>query len=239
MLAENALAALPTPAPYEYESRLPELPPSFYRPPIPEQPHAPGHFGLHDDAHLYVCAQNLRKIHPDFDALLGGILRGDPKGVAVLVEDTHPRAGELLRTRWQETLPDVRERVVLLPRLAPEDYFHLIAGAHVVLDPLHFGGANTVYDALAAGVPVVTLPGRFPRGRYAAALSRAAGVEDGIAATPEDYVERAVTLGTDAARRASVSARIHDGAAALFERRAAVEQLETFFADAVRRATGE
>ena len=219
--------------------RLPELPPSFYRPPIPEQPHAPGHFGLPDGAHLYVCAQNLRKLHPDFDALLGGILRGDPKGVAVLVEDTHPRAGELLRARWQETLADVRERIVLLPRLAPEDYFHLIAGAHVVLDPLHFGGANTVYDALAAGAPVVTLPGRFPRGRYAAALSRAAGVDDGIAATSEDYVARAVELGTDAGRRSAVSARIRDGAAALFERRAAVEQLERFFEDAVERARSQ
>jgi uncharacterized protein (TIGR03032 family) len=215
--------------------RLPELPPSFYRPPIPAQPHAPGHFGLPGGAHLYVCAQNLRKLHPDFDALLGGVLRGDPKGVAVLVEDTHPRAGELLRERWQDFLPDVRERIVLLPRLAPDDYFHLIAGAHVVLDPLHFGGANTVYDTLAAGVPVVTLPGRFPRGRYAAALSRAAGVEDGIAATAEDYVARAVALGTDAARRASVSARIRDGVAALFERRTAVEQLERFFEGALGR----
>jgi predicted O-linked N-acetylglucosamine transferase (SPINDLY family) len=186
-----------------------------------------------------VCAQNLRKLHPDLDVLLGGILRSDPKGVAVLVEDTHPAAGELLRARWQETLPDVRERVVLVPRLAPEDYFHLIAGAHVVLDPLHFGGANTVYDALAAGVPVVTLPSDLPRGRYAAALCRAAGVEDGIVATAEEYVERAVELGTDTGRRAEVVARIRDGAPALFERRAAVEQLERFFVDALGRAKGE
>ncbi len=219
--------------------RLAELPPSFQRPPIPEQPKAPSHFGLNDGAHLYVCAQNLRKLHPDFDALLGGILRSDPKGVAVLVEDTHPAAGELLRARWQETLPDVRERVVLVPRLAPDDYFHLIAGAHVVLDPLHFGGANTVYDALAAGVPVVTLPGDLPRGRYAAALCRAAGVEDGIAATAAEYVERAVELANDASRRAKVVARIRDGAPPLFERRAAVEQLERFFEAAIGHARGE
>jgi len=216
--------------------RLPELPPSFQRPPIPEEPKAPSHFGLADDAHLYVCAQNLRKIHPDFDALLGGILRGDPKGVAVLVEDAHPAAGQLLRARWQETLPDVAERLVLLPRLAPEDYFHLLARATVALDPLHFGGANTVYDALAAGVPVVTLPGALPRGRYAAALTRAVGAPEGIVATPAEYVERALALATDPGLRARVSARIRDGANALFERRAAVEQLEGFFAEAIGRA---
>ena len=108
-----------------------------------------------------------------------------------------------------------------------------------MLDPLHIGGANTVYDALAAGVPVVTLPGPLPRGRYAAALCRAAGVEDGIVATTAEYVERAVELGTDAGRRAAVAARIRDGAAPLFERRAAVEQLERFFEDAVGRARRE
>jgi uncharacterized protein (TIGR03032 family) len=215
--------------------RLPELPPSFQLPPIPEAPHAPSHFGLRDDAHLYVCAQNLRKIHPDFDALLGGILRGDPKGVAVLVEDTHPAAGELLRARWRETLPDVIERVVLLPRLAPEDYFHLLAGATVALDPLHFGGANTVYDLLAAGVPVVTMPGAFPRSRYAAALCRAAGFPEGVVATPAEYVERALALATDPGRAAR-AARIRDGARPLFERRAAVDQLERFFEEALGRA---
>jgi uncharacterized protein (TIGR03032 family) len=233
-LTSEALAPAGTEAYYsEKLVRLPELPPSFYRPPIPETPKPPSHFGLADGAHLYVCAQNLRKLHPDLDALFAGILRRDPKGVVVLVEDTHPRAGELLRARWAETLPDVVDRIVLVPRLAPEDYFHLLAGATVVLDPLHFGGANTVYDALAAGVPVVTLPGRFPRGRYAAALCRAAGVEDGIVTTSEAYVGRAVELGTDAARRAAVSARIRDGAGALFERHTAVEQLERFFEDAI------
>jgi uncharacterized protein (TIGR03032 family) len=218
--------------------RLPELPPSFYRPPVPERPRAASHFGAPDDATLYVCAQNLRKLHPDFDALLGGILRGDRRGVAVLVEDTHPAAGALLRARWRETLPDVAERLVLLPRLAPDDYFHLMARASVVLDPLHFGGANTVYDALAAGAPVVTLPGRFPRGRYAAALCGAVGATEGVADTPATYVERALALGTDPALRARVSARIRGGAAALFEHPGAAPQLERFFEEALREARG-
>jgi predicted O-linked N-acetylglucosamine transferase (SPINDLY family) len=216
--------------------RLPELPPSFARPPIPAPPPGPERLGLPEGAALYVCAQNLRKIHPDFDALLGGVLRGDPKGVAVLVEDAHPAAGELLRARWRQTLPDVETRIRLLPRLAPDDYFALLACATVVLDPLHFGGANTVYDALAAGAPVVTLPGRFPRARYAAALCAAAGVMDGIADSPSGYVERALAFGTDPGLRARTSERLRAGAAAVFERRSAARQLERFFEDALRRA---
>jgi protein O-GlcNAc transferase len=216
--------------------RLPELPPSFQRPPVPERPRSAASFGVAADAHLYVCAQNLRKLHPDFDALLGGILRGDARGVALLVEDTHPAAGTLLRARWEETLPDVRERVRLLPRLAPAEYFQLIGAAQVVLDPLHFGGANTVYDALAAGVPVVTLPGPFPRSRYAAALCQAIGVGEGLVESREAYVERAIALGSDPGLRERVAARIRGGAAALFERHAAVAQLERFFSESIERA---
>jgi protein O-GlcNAc transferase len=209
--------------------RLPHLPAYFPRSPIPERPHPPSHFGLPDDAHAYVCAQTLRKMHPDFDALVGGILRRDPRGVAVFVNDVHPTPGELLRARWRDTLADVLDRVVLLPRLPPDEYFHLLAGARVSLDPIHFGGANTAYDALSAGVPLVTLPGALPRGRYAAALLRLVDVPEAVAETPADYVDRAVALGTDPALRAAVSARIRANAARVFETRAAVEQLERFF----------
>jgi uncharacterized protein (TIGR03032 family) len=217
--------------------RLPELPPYFYPPPIPSRPHPPSHFGLPSDAHVYLCAQTLRKMHPDLDALIGGILRRDRRGVAVFVADAHPAHGELLQDRWRETLPDVLDRVVLLPRLPPEDYFHLVAGAHVSLDPLYFGGANTAYDSLAAGVPMVTLPTELPRGRYVAALLRRVGAEECIARTPEDYVERAVALGGDAALRDAVGARIRAQAPAVFETRAAVEQLERYFADALAGLT--
>ena len=101
------------------------------------------------------------------------------------------------------------------------------------LDPLHFGGANTAYDAIAAGVPIVTLPGVFPRGRYASALSKAVGVEDGIATGTADYVSRALALGTDSARRAQVSARIRAGSGAVFDSPLAARQLEQFFGQAI------
>ena len=49
--------------------------------------------------HLYLCAQNLRKFHPDFDALLSGILRRDPNGVLVIPGDTQPAVTEALHER--------------------------------------------------------------------------------------------------------------------------------------------
>ena len=219
--------------------RLPHLPSCLPPPPIPDRPHPPSHFGLPERARRYVCAQNLRKMHPDFDMLVGAILRRDPGGVAVFVADTHTRPGELLQARWATTLPDVRHRLALLPRLPPEEYFHLLAGADVMLDPLHFGGALTTYDALGVGTPLVTLPGDQPRGRVAGALCELVGVADAcVAATAEAYVERAVRLATDGAWRSEVTQRIRDGATRIFARRAAAEQFAELLVGAVRAARG-
>src|SRR4030095_16349023 len=121
--------------------------------------------------------------------------------------DTHPTAGTLLRERWTAALGDVAERIRILPRLQPDAYFELVASAEVMLDTLYFGGSNTSYDAFAAGVPVITLPGALPRGRYTYAMYRVIGIDDGIAASVEDYVERALHLGTDRAARARLAAR--------------------------------
>jgi protein O-GlcNAc transferase len=214
--------------------RLPHLPPYFFRSPSVAPQRGRERLQLPPAATLYVCAQNLRKLHPEFDAILGGILRADPKALAVLVEDTHPAAGVLLRQRWAAHLPDVADRIRLLPRLTPERYFELVACTDVMLDTLHFGGSNTAYDAFACGVPVITLPGALPRGRYTYAMYRAIGIDDGIAGSAADYVARAVRLGTDRGERQRLAARLARAATTLFEQPAAVTQLEDLFVRACR-----
>lgn len=212
--------------------RLPELPPYFLRPPIPDRDRARTQMELADGTTAYVCAQNLRKIHPDFDPMLGAILRADRRAIALFVEDAYPIHGRLLRERWTRTLGDVMARIRWLPRLRPDQYFALIAAADVLLDTPYFGGANTTYDAFAAGVPVVTLPGEAPRSRYAGAMYAAIGLDAGVATSPQDYVARALALGGDPAHRERIATRLRTDASILFENRAAVTQLEAFFADA-------
>ncbi|HVN83642.1 MAG TPA: TIGR03032 family protein [Candidatus Binatia bacterium] len=210
--------------------RLPHLPAFCVRPPALPRPDQPERFGLRTGAHIYFCAQNLRKVHPDMDALLGGILRADPRGVAVFAGDASTLLAEHLEARWRQTLPDVAERMVIMPRLSPDDYMRLLASAHVALDTVHFSGANTAYDAFVAGTPVVTLPGRAPRSRYTAALQRSAGIEECVADTPEAYVEIAVRLASDVAARAALRARILAAVPEVFESTVATAELEEAFA---------
>ncbi|MCP4211880.1 MAG: tetratricopeptide repeat protein [Halieaceae bacterium] len=218
--------------------RLPNLPTYFYPPPIPAAPPDRAHFGLPERANLYLCGQNLRKIHPDFDPILNRILDGDPKGRLVLVADKVPRVTELLQERWQNTLAEVLDRVHFLPYMDAEDYFGLLSLADVALDTLYYGGAITTYDTLAAGTPMVTTPGLFLRGRYAYAAYQSLGIEDCISDSPESYVEKALQLGTDAAYRDEIGTQIKDAVSILYENQAAVQELAEFFDKAIAEAGG-
>jgi predicted O-linked N-acetylglucosamine transferase (SPINDLY family) len=208
--------------------RLKTLPIYYYRPRLPEPLPGRDRFGLPDDRTLYACPQSLFKLHPDFDGLLGGILRGDPRGLVVLLHGRHPHWDELLRQRFAATIPDVVDRVRFLPPLAHADFLALGAIADVLLDPPHFGGGNTSYEALAAGTPIVTLPSPYLRGRITLALYRQMGVLECVASGPEDYVAKAVRLGTDADYRAAVRARLRAASEVLYENPAGVRELEGF-----------
>jgi predicted O-linked N-acetylglucosamine transferase (SPINDLY family) len=209
--------------------RLP-LPAVYYhRPQRPAAVKARADFGFADGDHLYGCPQTLYKFHPDFDAILAGVLRADPRGRLVLIRGQSPVMDDVLLTRFRRTMPDVIDRVHFVPRQDRAGYLSLCAAFDVMLDTIHFGGGNTSYEAFALGVPVVTLPSAFLRGRITYAQYRMMGIEDPIVATPEEYVAKAVQLGTDPDRRAAASEMILAANDVLFENAEAVRGLEDFF----------
>jgi len=195
--------------------------------------------GLDDGDHVYACTQSLFKLHPEFDDALGAILRGDPRGVVVLLSGFDPHWNRLWTDRFRRSFPDVADRVRILPRLSRDDFLGLQAIADVLLDTFPFGGGNTCYEAFAFGTPVVTLPGRFLRGRLAAGFYRQMGVLDCVAETPQGYVDVALRLGTDPALRDDVRARILAAKHRLYGDAEAVRELARFFLDAARAARGQ
>lgn len=196
----------------------------------PGSPKPREYFGLARDRHLYVCAQQLGKCHPDFDPILAGILRGDSQGLVVLTEDKLSRivVGQL-RERFAATMPDVADRIVFVPFQPYQDYLSLIAFADVLLDPLHFGGVNGSYDAFSLNQPVVTLPSKFHRGRYTLGCYKKMGLTDLVASSAEHYVEIALALGTRPDFHAAMVETIVQASPALFEDMEAVREHERLF----------
>jgi CRISPR-associated protein Csy1 len=94
----------------------------------------------------------------------------------------------------------------------------VLATADVVVDTMHWSGGNTSLDALAACTPIVTLPGRFMRGRQSAAMLKTMGLEELVASSPEDYVQRAIGVASDGERNRALRAAIRGRRGALFDR---------------------
>jgi predicted O-linked N-acetylglucosamine transferase (SPINDLY family)/GT2 family glycosyltransferase len=201
-----------------------------------EKPRSRADFGFTPRDHLYVCPQHLGKLHPDFDHLLSEVLDRDSQGNLVLVEDQSGFAARRLRERFHQSLAAVVRRVVFLPRLSRPDYLALVALADVLLDPIHFGGVNSSYDAFSLGKAVVTKPSPFHRGRYTLGCYRSMGIGDCIAQTDRDYVNIALKLGTDAPWRFAVEAKIRAASDMLFDNHRAVGEHERLFAEMIAAA---
>ena len=77
------------------------------------------------------------------------------------------------------------------------DYLGEYADMDVALDTFPYPGGGTTCDALYMGVPVVTLAGTDHGGRFGKSLLMNLGLGELAAATPEEYVERAVAISED------------------------------------------
>ena len=204
---------------------------------VPDSPKPREYFGIGPERHLYLCAQQLRKFHPDFDPILAGILRRDAKGVVVAAEDRHgPFIASQLRRRFAATMPDVADRIIFLPCQPNSDYLSLVAAADVLLDPLHYGGVNSSYDGFSLNQPIVTLPSQFQRGRYTLACYKKMGLADCVASDPEQYIDIAVALGTDAGLRSVVVEKIRRASPVLFDDIEAVREHERIFSALIDEA---
>lgn len=178
-------------------------------------------FGLPQDAPLLLCPQSLFKVHPDNDALLAAVLAANPKAQLVTFEGRHPKVSEAFRARLQRALDEhgvAPARVVVLPSMSHEDFLRVNLLCDAMLDTLHWSGGNTSLDALACGLPVVTLPGTFMRGRQSAAMLGIVGAHELIARDAGDYVAIASRLVGDRAWRDDLAARIRAGTPLLFDR---------------------
>jgi predicted O-linked N-acetylglucosamine transferase (SPINDLY family) len=185
--------------------------------------------GLPEDAHIYACTQNLRKIHPGMDMLFRSILERDGKGWILLVQYGTPQTAAALMERLGRSLGAAISRVKMLGHMERGHYLGLLARADALLDTSHYGGGQTSYDAIGMGAPIVTLPGATMRSRSTAAMLKAIGVEDTVASSAAEYAEKAVRIACDKAAREALSARIREGHGVLYENQAVIDEHIAFF----------
>jgi predicted O-linked N-acetylglucosamine transferase (SPINDLY family) len=89
------------------------------------------------------------------------------------------------------------ERITVDARLSLDDYFLRMRDVDIALDSMPYSGGTTTLDLLWMGTPVLTLPGSRSVSRSATSVLTTLGLKDWIAASPDDYVRRAVEFAGD------------------------------------------
>ncbi|MEK7431629.1 MAG: hypothetical protein AABZ74_00735, partial [Cyanobacteriota bacterium] len=193
------------------------------------------HFDIDEKYNIYSCLQNIRKIHPDFDILVKGILEKDKNALIVFVEDIKETTTELLKFRFRTNFPEFYDRILFLPRLSYQEYLNFINHSKVILDTLYYAGGNTSMEAFAIGTPTITLPSDLQRSRFTYALYKKMDINDCISNSMENYIELAVKIANDKELRQNISDKIKDKNKILFGNYSVVKELEDLFKEMINR----
>lgn len=210
----------------------------YFRPTLAGPMPTRAELGLPTDAHLYVCAQTLFKLHPDIDGILRGILEQDGSGRVVLFGGECSEWSVRLMRRFRRAMPGVADRIQFLARQPYDRFLQVLGAADVALDTLHFNGMNTSIDAFSVGTPVVTMPTGLQRGRFTQAMYRTMEIDWGVARDADEYVALAIEAATDRERQRTLRRSILERNHLLFEDRRAVAEFERFFLAAHHEAIG-
>ncbi len=100
--------------------------------------------------------QTLFKIHPDYDEILGKILKEIPQSRLILVKDAHHSVTEALKDRWRKTNKLLLQKSIFLDRMSNNDFINTIKYCDIMLDPFYYGSGNTFYESMAFGTPFIT-----------------------------------------------------------------------------------
>lgn len=115
-----------------------------------------------------------------------------------------------------------------------EQHLHLYDGVDIALDTYPYNGTTTTCEALWMGVPVVTRAGSVHMSRVGASLLHAAGLDTLVAHDAQGYVDIAVALANDVARRRELRATLRQrlAASALLDHAGFTRKLEQVYRDA-------
>ena len=198
-------------------------------------------FAIEADLPLLLCAGAPFKYSPQYDHVLIEVAKRIGPCQFLFFEyriaELSRRVFERLSARFAAAGFN-GSRYLKLHSWASTAQFHaLMRRADLMLDTLGFSGFNTVIQAVECGLPVVTLRGRFLRGRFGSGILETVGLPELVADSPEDYVDIAASLCSDSSERARVRERLRAGRPTAFRDTQAIEGLERVLLDAAQSAT--
>ncbi|AFZ58969.1 methyltransferase FkbM family [Anabaena cylindrica PCC 7122] len=141
---------------------------------------------------------NLRKLTPETFALWIEILKAVPNSRLVLKcassDVFSPLIAEKIQTPFVEQGIDPKRIFLYGGYAADEDHLNLYNQVDLHLDSLPYTGCTTTCEALWMGVPTITVAGTRKMERMSASILHSVGLDDCIAYSAVEYVEKAIAL---------------------------------------------
>ncbi|MBX7197898.1 MAG: hypothetical protein K1X51_00810 [Rhodospirillaceae bacterium] len=186
--------------------------------------------GLPEEGTIFCCFNGVHKITQFTWARWMTILKSVPGSVLWLLEGidtTNARLKEQAQAAGVDPA-----RIVFAGKRSNPHHLARYPLADLFLDTSPYGAHTTCSDALWMGVPVLTLAGRGFASRVCGSLITSAGLADLICTTPDEFVARAIELGTDREQRESLRARLkaNRDTCVLFDTPLLVRSLEDVYA---------
>lgn len=164
--------------------------------------------GLPPAGFVFCCFNGTYKLTPEVFGRWMRILLAVPGSVLMLFADNEWVFGNLRREAQARGVDPAR--LVFAGQLPRAEYLARYRAADLFLDTTPYNAGTTASDALWAGLPVLTVPGRSFASRMAASLLHAAGLPELVARDGEDYVRMAIELATQPGRLAALRSRLAD-----------------------------
>lgn len=197
-----------------WSEKIAYLPDTFYlcddRLPLASETLVRNDWGLPAGTFVFACFNAPWKIDPDSFSCWMEILRRVPAAVLWLYADSPAAAANLAAAANAAGIAP--GRLLFTPTLPHAQHLARYRSADVFLDTFACNAHTTCVEALAAGVPLVTLPGEQVASRMAAGLLAAHGIPELVADSAADYVDLAVRLAIDADWRQALRIRLAERA---------------------------
>ncbi|MEI7773216.1 MAG: tetratricopeptide repeat protein, partial [Verrucomicrobiota bacterium] len=174
--------------------------------PYPQSPDPAPTPALHGRPFSFGSYNNLAKLTPEVLDLWAKVLDHLPETRMQIIADS----GEFfLREMQKRGIPS--QRFTVLPRLPVPGYLASHAEVDLILDTFPFAGLTVSMNSLWMGVPMVTLTGNTSASRAGANLLKRIGLDQFIAASPNEYL----SIATRFARNPQALAPIRESLRAL------------------------
>ena len=219
---------------YAYSEKLVQLPNlgcSYLRLPVTPSEVSLKEFGIDDSKPILICPGMAFKYTPQHDSVLVEIAKRLVKCSFVFF-DLQKSWTKIIKDRltkvFNEAGLNLEDHVIFIPWQKSEDFYGLMKYADVFLDTIGFSGFNTAIQAVDCALPIVTIEGKFMRGRLASGILKRMQMSELIVQTEAEYIDLALRLVQDRQYRDQICQKMIASRDVLYDDSEPIRALEDF-----------